>query len=228
MDLKEEKRLVDEARSDPEKFGQLFDLYYDKIFNYCVRRVGDVAIAQDVTSTTFFKAYKKLWQFKWKGVPFVAWLYRIAGNEIKSFYRSKKNNLMSLDELREVAGFEPADETDVEQECIDAQEEVERHEKFLEVKEAIDEMDEKYREVLYLRFFEEKKIAEIGEILGKKQGTVKSLVSRGLSKLRDVFVRQGVEEPKVHKGELPVGDSGLQPIYASNVIPVEDTKRIYE
>ena len=83
MDLDKEKELIKKAQKDPEAFTQLYDEYYSQIFGYVLKRVADLMIAQDITSETFFKTLKKLWQFRWKNIPFSAWLYRITNNEIK-------------------------------------------------------------------------------------------------------------------------------------------------
>lgn len=184
MTLTQEKKLVDQARKDPDKFGVLFDTHYQQIFDYSVRRVGDVAIAQDIASTTFYKAYKNLWQFKWRGVPFVAWLYRIASNEIKSYYRKSGNNLISIQDLEEESGFEVSGKENLEQELLDAELELEKHFDFLRIQKEIEKLDEKYQEVLHMKFFEKMKIKEMSLALNKKPGTIKSLVSRGLAKLR--------------------------------------------
>jgi len=192
MTLTEEKKLVDSARKDPDKFGVLFDLHYQQIFDYVLRRVGDVPIAQDVASTTFYKAYKNLWQFKWRGVPFVAWLYRIASNEIKSYYRKSGNNLISIQDLEEDIGFEVTGKEDLELELVNAEIELEKHFDFLRIQKEIEKLDEKYQEVLHLKFFEKMKIKEMSLALNKKPGTIKSLVSRGLSKLREKLT----EEPE--------------------------------
>lgn len=184
MTLAQEKQLVEEARKDAEKFGQLFDYYYQQIFDYVLRRVGDVALAQDITSNVFYKAYKKLWQFKWRGLPFVAWLYRIAGNEVKSHYRKSSSNFISLNELKEETGYEVAGKEDLEQELLNAELELEKHFDFLRIKREIEQLDTKYQEVIHLKFFEKLKINEMSRVLNKKPGTIKSLVSRGLSKLR--------------------------------------------
>lgn len=190
LTLQQEKALIEKARKDPESFGQIFDYYYNDILNYCLRRTEDVALAQDIASTVFFKAYKKLWQFKWQGVPFIAWLYRIANNEIKSHFRKSSAFHSSLDEMREEAGFEPSVIDDVEDEIIAAEEKLERHQQFLKVKEQMNLLDPKYQEVLQLRFFQKLKIDQIAQVLNKKPGTVKSLVSRGLSKLRHQVDRE--------------------------------------
>ncbi len=85
-----EKQLILAAQKDPLKFKHLFERYYDSIFNYAVRRTGDVSIAEDITANTFFIALTKIKKFKWKGISFAAWLYRIATNEINLMYRKKK------------------------------------------------------------------------------------------------------------------------------------------
>lgn len=185
MTLTQEKQLVDEARKNPDAFGKLFDRHYQQIFDYVLRRVGDVPVAQDVASTVFYKAYKNLWQFKWRGVPFVAWLYRIASNEIKSYYRKAGNNLVSIQDLEEEVGFEVSGKENLEEELLNAELELEKHYDFLRIRKEIEKLDKKYQEVLHLKFFEKKKINEMSVILGKKPGTIKSLVSRGISKLRD-------------------------------------------
>ena len=74
----DERELVDRARKDPAAFGRLFDAHYDAILNYILHRTADVHLAHELASNTFFIALRKLWQFKWRKVPFSAWLYRIA------------------------------------------------------------------------------------------------------------------------------------------------------
>lgn len=184
MTLAQEKKLVDEARKNPDKFGVLFDRHYQQIFDYVLRRVGDVPTAQDIASTVFYKSYKNLWQFKWRGVPFVAWLYRIASNEVKSYYRKAGNNLISIENLEEESGFEVTGKENLEQELLNAELELEKHFDFLRIQKQIEQLDEKYQEVLHLKFFEKMKIKEMSKALNKKPGTIKSLVSRGLAKLR--------------------------------------------
>ncbi len=185
MNLEQERELVEGARRDPEIFGELFDRYYSPILNYVVRRVGDVALAEDLTSEVFIKAHSKLWQFQWRGISFSAWLYRIATNEIRSHFRSKKSTL-SLDRLFETAGFDVADDLNLQEELLQAESELERHQDFLQVQAQMCSLPFKYQEVISLRFFEEKSLAEIAEILGKPEGTIKSLLSRGIQKLRDL------------------------------------------
>ncbi len=177
-----EADLVEAARKDPEAFGVLFDAYHSKILAYLIHRTGEVALAQDLASETFFKALGKLWQFRFRSIPFSAWLYRIATNELRMFYRGKKS--FSLEGLMESSGFDVRDASDLVEELKEADAALERQKDFLKVREQMHTLPLIYQEVITLRFFEEKSLKEISEILGKKEGTVKSLLSRGLEKLR--------------------------------------------
>ena len=185
MDLSEERELVRQAQKDPNAFAELYDQYYPKIFGYVLRRTANLEAAQDITSETFFKALKKLWQFRWRNVSFSSWLYKIATNEINQYFRKAEyTKSVSLEELQE-QGFEIASNHDPESELIDAQEKLKQHQDFLEIQEKIVRLPAKYQEVIALRFFEQKQIKEIAEILGKKEGTIKSLLHRAVEKLRE-------------------------------------------
>jgi len=185
MDLSEEKRVVGQARKSPDAFAQLYDEYYPRIFGYVLRRSANLEAAQDITSETFLKALGKLWQFRWRNVSFSSWLYKIATNEINQYFRKAEyKKCVSLEELQE-QGFEPVSPHDPENELIEAQEELKQHEEFLEIQQKIVRLPTKYQEVITLRFFEKKQIKEIAEILGKREGTIKSLLHRAVEKLRE-------------------------------------------
>lgn len=176
-----DKELVSRAKKDPQAFGQIYDQYYPQIFGYILKRTGNLEAAKDITSETFFKALKKLWQFRWLNVPFSSWLYRIAGNEIINHFRKNGRQTVPLDDIAE-----PPGSCDLSEEMMAAEEELQRHKDFLAIQKKITALSVKYQEVITLRFLEKKKIKEIGEILGKKEGTVKSLLNRGLAKLREI------------------------------------------
>ena len=181
MNLKEEKELVKKAQKDSEAFAKLYNEHYSRIFGYALKRVANLEIAQDITSETFFKALKKLWQFRWRNISFSAWLYKIVNNEIANYFRKNKYKV-SLEKIPEpVAVSNPFDE------IIEAEQELKKHQDFLMLQEKISKLPINYQEVISLRFFEKKKIREIAEILGKKEGTIKSLLSRGLEKLRKLI-----------------------------------------
>lgn len=180
-----EKDLVARARHCPEAFGRLYSQNYPAILNYCVRRTGDVELAQDITAETFVKALKSIGRFEWRGCSFSAWLYRIAGNELAGYFRKGGYKSISLEYLRESQGFEPPSPDELEAELIAAQDELARHQEFLACRQLISQMPLKYQEVIALRFFAGKSHKEIAEILGKPEGTVKSLLHRGLERLRN-------------------------------------------
>jgi RNA polymerase sigma-70 factor (ECF subfamily) len=185
MDLSEEKELVRQAQKAPDAFAKLYDQYYPKIFGYILRRTANLEAAQDLTSETFLNALRKLWQFQWRNISFSSWLYKIAANEINQYFRKAEyKKSISLEELEE-QGFEPVSPNDPESELVEAQEKLKQHQDFLEIQGKIVRLPAKYQEVIALRFFEQKQIKEISEILGKKEGTVKSLLHRAVEKLRE-------------------------------------------
>ncbi len=181
MDLMQEGALVERARTDPEAFGELYDEHYSRIFGYVLRRTASVEVAEDVTSEVFFKALDKLGQFRWRGIPFSAWLYRIASREIATSFRKGHRQQAVLREYYDSAAV--ADPS-AEDELVRAEAQLQRHREYLALHETVARLAPKYQEVIALRFFEGKQIREIGEILGKREGTVKSLLHRGIEKLR--------------------------------------------
>lgn len=209
MDLNEEKELIKLAQKDPEVFAKVYDNYYPKIFGYILKRTANLEVAQDITSETFFKALHKLWQFRWRNISFSSWLYKIATNEINQYFRKGKYKSVSLDKLQE-QGFDPVSLHNPEVELIEAQEKLKRHQDFIACQQKISRLDVKYQEVITLRFFEQKQTKEIGEILGKPEGTVKSLLHRGLENLRESMN----EEIKA------------QPIAESRIVDSERSKKL--
>ena len=184
-DLDQEKKLVKNAQKDPEAFGIIFDNYYDRIFGYVLRRVANPDIAKDIISEVFFKAFTNLWKFRWRNISISAWLYKIATNEVNYFFRKKKYKTVSLDRLMEENGLEPVSpEATIEEELINVEITLKKHQDYLEVQKRIAEMPVKYQEVISLRIFESKSIKEISEILNKKEGTIKSILSRGTHNLK--------------------------------------------
>jgi RNA polymerase sigma-70 factor, ECF subfamily len=187
MHINDEEALIERAKTDGDSFGELYDAYYPKIFNYVLRRVGVLELAEDITTEVFLKALARIQRFTWRGLPFSAWLYRIAANEIAEHFRGKHTKNISLDMLMEEQGFEPVDESDVAADYAASQEAIARHQQFLQVQQALLQLPVKYQEAVSLRYFEKKSIAEIAQIMGKRPGTIKSLLSRGIQKLRQAL-----------------------------------------
>ena len=185
--MDDEQLIIERAKSDPEAFGILFERHYPAIFAYIHRRVGDWDAANDLTSEVFLKAFKGLWKYRCQGVPFSAWLFRIATNEVRMHFRKGTRPTLSLDQMSEECGFEPLDPASLEAEKLEAERKLQEYEDFLLVREKVLLLGLKYQDVIALRYFEQKSIKEIAEILHKREGTVKSLLSRGIAKLRALF-----------------------------------------
>ena len=187
MDAENERSLIERAKKDPEAFGILFEQHYSAIFRYVFRRIEDWDVSKDITSEVFFKAFKGLWRYRWQGIPFSSWLYRIATNEVRMYLRKKRRPIVSPDQLMEEAGFEPIDPQTLEAERLEAERKLEEHADFLTIQSQILELPTKYQDVITLRYFEQKTVKEVAEILGQKEGTIKSLLSRGISKLQKLL-----------------------------------------
>ena len=176
--------MVERAKNDTEAFGEIYDRYYSKIFGYVLRRTASIETSQDVASEVFFKALKNLGQFHWRDISISSWLYRIATREIANYFRNRKQRQLSVEEVVDSISISTPS---IETELLKAEAELRRHEEFLTLHENISRLSIKYQEVITLRFFENKQVKEIGEILGKREGTVKSLLHRGLEKLRKLM-----------------------------------------
>lgn len=181
MDLELEKELVKRAQKEPEAFSELYELNYSKIFGYVLKRVANLEVAQDITSEIFFKSFKNIKKFKWKNISFSSWLYRIASNEIANYFRKNKYRPVSFEKISE-----PISLSNPIEDIIEAEEKLKEHKDFLEIQKKLSKLPDIYQEVIVLKFLEKKKIKEICEILGKKEGTIKSLLHRGLEKLRQL------------------------------------------
>lgn len=183
MDLSKEKEIIEKAKRDPEVFGLLYDKYYQPIFGYILKRTADIELTQDLTSQTFFKSLKNLGRFRWQNIPFSAWLYRIATNEVNSFYRKRKRIVqVSFDKIPEISS-----EVRTDEELKRAEEELKSKKEFIRLHQSISQLNPIYQNVIALRFFDKKKISEISQILGKSQGTIKSQIHRALKELKKVM-----------------------------------------
>ena len=182
MNLTEEKQLLTKIKENPKHFGALFDAHYKPIFNYIFRRVGDYDISRDIAADTFLKAYLKVQSFVWKDISVLTWLYRIATNEVNLYFRQKQktNSLFERFDLADKELFNNY----LSEDRIELEMELQKHKQFLAVLEGLKTLPVKYQEVISLRYFEGKDYKEITEILNINEGTLKSLLSRGVEKLR--------------------------------------------
>jgi RNA polymerase sigma-70 factor (ECF subfamily) len=178
-----EEQLIAAIKRNQALFGQVYDVHYNAIFNYCFRRTGDFDTSKDITSETFLKAFLNISKFKWRGISILSWLYRIATNEISLHYRAKKYRPACLSELGMDATLE-SNATHLQHEKSESEKELESHQQFIQVQKSILELPIIYQEVISLKYFEKMRIKEISDILDKPEGIVKSLLSRGIQQLK--------------------------------------------
>ncbi|MHC4586410.1 MAG: RNA polymerase sigma factor, partial [Planctomycetota bacterium] len=182
--------LVSAAREDTEAMGRLYDKYYSEIIGYIYRCTFDSTVTEDLTSNVFLAALRHIGRYKWRRIPLSAWLYRIATNEVRMYWRRQKRckgiSLQTDDSSLSEQNCE------LESSNPSAGDRFAAEEEYRLLYKALLELRMKYRTVIILRYFEGKAIAEICEITGRKEGTVKSQLHRGLAKLQDILVRWGV------------------------------------
>jgi len=170
----QERLLVERAQNDPLAFAALYEMYVDRMYNYIYQRTGNHSDAEDLTARTFLKAFVNLERYTFRGVPFSAWLYRIAHNAVANWHRDRhRHRVVSLDALP-VHG---RDDTKLE-DLTQAREE----ERTL--LDAIRRLPAERQRLLILKFSEGLTNAEIGQILGRTEGAIKSLYHRTLLALR--------------------------------------------
>ncbi|HMB64099.1 MAG TPA: RNA polymerase sigma factor [Eudoraea sp.] len=179
-----EEQLINEIKKNPILFGRIYDEHYGTIFNYCYRRTRDFSASKDITSETFLKAYINIHRFKWRGAPLLSWLYRIASNEINLHHRAKKYRPTLLKEI-DISESAVLNDRRLTKEKEAAESELGKHEQFLLVQRLLQKIPLKYQEVISLKYFEKLKIREISTVLNKPEGTVKSLLSRGIALIRN-------------------------------------------
>ena len=187
VDAKKEQQLIQRCRDNPAAFGDVFDLWYAPVFGYIYRRTADYDLSRDIAAETFLKAYLNIGKFSWRGVSLSSWIYRIATNELNQYYRKQKYQPQSLQQLLEEPGMEKLLHAQADNEKEIIEKEMEHLGMYNQVRINLLQLDLKYQEVISLRYFEQKTNTEISNILDKNEGTVKSLLSRGLEKLRNML-----------------------------------------
>jgi RNA polymerase sigma-70 factor (ECF subfamily) len=167
----DERRAIEAAQKDPALFAELYENNFERVYAYIARRIRDRNEAEDVTSEVFHQALANLPRFQWRGVPFAAWLFRIAANSIID--RGKR--AAREQELPE--DFELADEDRTQE----VEYEVEQRARLFQL---VGRLPEDQRLVIAKRFSEEKSIREIANEIGRSEGAVKQLQFRAVQTLR--------------------------------------------
>lgn len=179
----DEGELVAAAKRDPQEFGALYELYVDRVYRYAYRRVGTHHDAEDVTAQTFQQALAALPKYEWRGLPFGAWLFRIAANVINRRGRTGSREIA----VEDVSVFRPQELSE-----DDPMDYVARDELAAELNELVATLPPDQQRVLILKFSHGLKNREIGDLMGRSEGAVKQLVHRALVNLRARFKQEYV------------------------------------
>ena len=165
--MEQEKLLVEAAQQDPQRFGDLYEANFERVYAFIVRRVHDRTQAEDLTSEVFHHALENLSRFEWRGVPFAVWLYRIAANAIADTWRRSSNH------DHDSALLDDLDQSNWP--------EIERRAALFQL---VNSLPEDQRSVIIQRFIEEKSIRDIANAFGRSEGAIKQLQFRALENLR--------------------------------------------
>ena len=167
----ESAELIEEARTNYNAFSLLYRRHYDAIFKYCIHRLFDRHLAEDITSQVFLRVVEKFKTFKGTEKQFRGWLFVIATNLINEHLRKAAVHKKAENYLKE----NPQNHNNnIEDKTA----------KLESLKNAIHSLKPKYQTIITLHFFEKMKHEEIGEVVGASAATVRSQLSRGVEKLR--------------------------------------------
>jgi RNA polymerase sigma-70 factor (ECF subfamily) len=167
--------LVILAKDNSEAFGVLYERYVEKIYKYIYYRTGNHHDAEDLASGVFHRAMAHIETYTDRGVPFQAWLYRIAHNLVANWHRDRgRRKIIPLEEFVSAGlHFDAPDSATEDQEERD------------QLMGAIGRLPDERQQLLYLKFVSGLSNAEVGEILDRTEGAIKSLYHRTLIALRD-------------------------------------------
>jgi RNA polymerase sigma-70 factor (ECF subfamily) len=178
---KTDQELVKSTLENRDNFLYIVNRYEKKLL-YFILRISNVSVdeAQDLLQEIFIKVYKNINDFD-NGLKFSSWIYRIARNHVISHHRKNKNKpILASAEVNEETLNNLAAEFDINNK-IDHQILKE------EINKVLEQVDEKYKEVIVLKYFEEKNYREISDIIKKPLGTVATYLNRGKKQFKDIF-----------------------------------------
>lgn len=174
-ELQQEYAILERSKKNPKAFGELYEKYFDRIFNFIYRQTDDEDLTADLCSQTFLGALKNIDRYQFRGVPFSAWLYKVASNEVNKHYRKQKHDkVFSIEEVRVRELIEQANET-WDEEIVQ------------QLLRYLKDLPTDMLEVLELRFFEDKDFKEIAFILDITESGAKMRTYRALDRLRKNF-----------------------------------------
>jgi RNA polymerase sigma-70 factor (ECF subfamily) len=197
LEVSDEVALARAAQGDSEAFGVLYERYVGRIYNYIYYRTGSVYDAEDLTARVFYRAMRHIGNYRHRGLPFSAWLYRIAHNLVANWHRdNSRRKEIPLDE----GMFSKGEPSHPEYNLVEAEE----RELLLTV---IRRLPPDRQQLLILKFVDHFSNAEIGQIMGRSEGAIKSLYHRTLLSLRDKYEAIPDDGASAHVLSLIVKDS---------------------
>ncbi len=176
--------LVDRAsKGSGEAFGQLYQLYVDRIYNYIYYKTGNTVDAEDLTEQVFIKAWEAIRRFRFEGKPFAAWLFKVARNVVIDHYRTRKNNTDLSEVISAIAH-------DGDPEAF-----AQRRATAQVLMTAIRRLTDEQQQVILLKFIDGMDNTEISAAMGKKEGAIRALQYRALLALQRILMdeRYGLE-----------------------------------
>ena len=178
----DDRELVALAKEDAEAFGELYTRYVKKMYSYIFHRTGNSQDAEDLTAKVFSRAYSHIGNYVDRGAPFQAWLYRIAHNLVANWHRDQaRRKIIALDDY-----VAHSLQSEAPERLAEDQQERDQ------LMEAVRRLPEERQQLLLLKFIEQLSNAEIGQIMGRTEGAIKSLYHRTLLALRDDMQRSPV------------------------------------
>jgi RNA polymerase sigma-70 factor, ECF subfamily len=175
-DAPADRELVAQAKRDRAAFGALYERYVDRVYTYLYYRTDSPADAEDLTARTFYQALSRLDDFEERGLPFGAWLFTIAHNLVANYHRDRSRHRTTPIH----AGNEPAAPSP-----FTASEDAQA------IEAAISKLSPERQHLILLKYGEGMSNAEIGSVLGRSEGAVKSLLRRTLAALKRELERTG-------------------------------------
>jgi RNA polymerase sigma-70 factor (ECF subfamily) len=178
QDMQMEWEEIQAAQSNPALFEVLYDRYYDRIFSFIFQRLDDKELAFDITSQVFLKAMQHLPAYRFKGVPFSSWLFRIAKSEVYQAFREQK--------AERTVNIEKVSLKRMAEEMIE-----DFYEPYYDIlKDCVSELPEDDLQIVEMRFFEKRSFKEIGEILDITENHAKVKLYRILDKLKKILLKK--------------------------------------
>ena len=176
VDLREEQQLVEKAKQDSESFGKLYDYYFPKVYSFIAAKIYDRDDAEDLVSETFMKVLENLPRFEWRGVPFGAWIFRIARNTLNDYYEKHgKTRTTDIDTAYGVTDDE--EKTSPFKKAAQGQ-------LAEKVQNVLSSLPERELNVVQLKFFCELNNREIVKATGLSESNVAVILYRTLRKIK--------------------------------------------